>query len=60
MQYRAIIKNWIILTNRSYNNYYIEFLVYKEDEMNNLKVFACNSAEDFAQKVCDELKIELR
>ena len=27
--------------------------------MNNLKVFACNSAEEFAQKVCDEIGIEL-
>ena len=27
--------------------------------MNNLKIFACNSAEDFAKKVCNELGIEL-
>ena len=27
--------------------------------MNNLKIFACNSAESFAQKVCDEIGIEL-
>ena len=27
--------------------------------MNNLKIFACNSAEDFAQKVCKEIGIEL-
>ncbi len=27
--------------------------------MNNLKIFACNSAEDFAQKVCDQIGIEL-
>lgn len=27
--------------------------------MNNLKIFACNSAEDFAKKVCDEIGIEL-
>lgn len=27
--------------------------------MNNLKIFACRSAEDFAQKVCDEIGVEL-
>jgi ribose-phosphate pyrophosphokinase len=27
--------------------------------MNNLKIFACNSAESFAQEVCDELGVEL-
>ncbi len=27
--------------------------------MNNLKIFACNSAQDFAQKVCDEIGIKL-
>lgn len=27
--------------------------------VNNLKIFACNSAEDFAKKVCNELGIEL-
>ena len=28
--------------------------------MNNLKIFACNSAEGFAKKVCDQIGIELR
>ncbi len=27
--------------------------------VNNLKIFACRSAEDFAQKVCDEIGVEL-
>lgn len=27
--------------------------------MNNLKIFACNSAEEFAEKVCKELGVEL-
>ena len=27
--------------------------------MNNLKVFACNSAEEFAEKVCDQIGIEV-
>ena len=27
--------------------------------MNNLKIFACRSAEDFAQKICDEVGVEL-
>ena len=27
--------------------------------MNNLKVFACRSAEEFAKKVCDEIGVEL-
>ena len=27
--------------------------------MNKLKVFACNSAEDFAQKVCNQIGVEL-
>ena len=27
--------------------------------MNNLKIFACNSAEEFAQKVCNEIGVEL-
>ena len=27
--------------------------------MNNLKIFACNSAEDFAEKVCKEIGCSL-
>lgn len=28
--------------------------------VNHLKIFACNSAEDFAEKVCQEVGVELR
>lgn len=28
--------------------------------VNQLKIFACNSAEDFAQRVCKEIGVELR
>ena len=27
--------------------------------MNNLKIFACNTAEDFAQRVCNEIGVKL-
>lgn len=28
--------------------------------MNNLKIFACNSAEDFSKEICSKLGVSLR